>query len=287
MSASIHPSAVVETERVGEDCVVHEHASVSPGVTLEGGVEVGAGARLLGDVAIAAGGSIGPNAVLGRPEATGNGVLRIGRGVRIGSNASVSAGVAIGRGAVVEAGSAVETDVPAYAIVRGSPARIVGYVDSLPEPTEPELLDLDAVQEPTATSVPGVVLHPLTHARDLRGSLAAAEFRDLPFEPRRVFAVYDVPSESVRGAHAHRRCGQLLVCTSGEVNCIADDGTARQELRLSSPRVALHIPPLVWSMQYRYTRDACLVVLAELPYDPDDYVRDYEEFLELVGVPAP
>lgn len=287
MSASIHPSAVVETEQVAQDCVVHEHASVSPGVTLEAGVEVGAGARVLGDVAIGAGGSIGPNAVLGRLDATGNGAVRVGRGVRVGSNATVSAGIAIGRGAVVEAGSAVETDVPAYAIVRGSPARIVGYVDSIPEPTEPELVDLDAVQEPTATNVPGVFLHPLTHARDLRGSLAAAEFEELPFVPRRVFAVYDVPSESVRGAHAHRRCGQLLVCTSGEVNCIADDGTVRQEFRLSSPRVGLHIPPLVWSMQYRYTRDACLMVLAELPYDPDDYVRDYEDFLKLVGAPTP
>ena len=274
---------IVEGAAIGDNCTVHDHAFVDAGVMLDPDVSVGAGARLLGSVRLGRGVIVGPNTVLGRSDAVSDEGIVVGREARIGANVTVLPGFTIGRGAVVEAGSVVHGDVPAHAIVSGSPARIVGYVDTLPELTEPEVLDLSAIEKPTAAGVPGVVLHPLTSARDLRGSLAAVEFADLPFSPRRVFAVYGVPSESVRGAHAHRTCGQLLVCMSGEVSCIADDGTARQEFRLTSPKVGLHIPPMIWSMQYRYTRDAVLVVFAELPYDPDDYIRDYEEFLELVA----
>jgi len=301
MTAFTHATALVETETVGagsrvlafariaagaaigDNCTVHDHAFLDVGVTLDPDVSVGAGARLLGSVRLGRGVTVGPNAVLGRSDAVPDEGIVVGREAKIGANVTVLPGFTIGRGAVVEAGSVVHGDVPAHAIVSGNPARIVGYVDALPELTEPEVLDLSAIEKPTAAGVPGVVLHPLTSARDLRGSLAAVEFADLPFPPRRVFAVYGVPNESVRGAHAHRTCGQLLVCMSGEVNCIADDGVARQEFRLTSPKVGLHIPPMIWSMQCRYTRDAVLVVLAELPYDPDDYIRDYEEFLELVA----
>lgn len=283
MSTWIHPTAVVETDDLGAGCRVEEYATVGLGVTLSGDVTVGAGARLLGTLRVDRSATIGPNAVVGEPDAPSLDGVAVGREATIGANATVRAGVAIGRGAVVEPGAVVESDVPAHAVVRGSPARIVGYVDTMPEPTEPEVLDAAALAGPTATGIPGVVLHPLTHARDLRGSLAAVEFTDLPFVPQRVFAVYDVPSESVRGAHAHRSCGQLLVCVSGEVSCVADDGTSRQAFRLKSPEIGLYIPPLVWSMQYRYSRDAVLVVFAELPYDADDYVRGYEEFLELVA----
>ena len=283
MSTSIHPTAVVETRALGAGCTVQEHASIGAEVTLDTDVSVGSGARLLGAVAVGPGATIGPNAVVGRLDGMRDGAIVIGRDVHIGANATVLAGVGVGRGAVVEPGSVVDGDVPAYAVVRGSPARIVGYVDTPPQTTEAEMVDPFAVQVPTATGVRGVVLHPLARATDLRGSLAALEFGDLPFMPQRVFAVYGVPNESVRGAHAHRACGQLLVCMSGEVSSVADDGSSRQEFRLSSPEIGLFIPPMIWSMQYRYTRDAVLAVLAELPYDPDDYIRDYEEFLELVA----
>lgn len=277
----IHPTAIVETQDVAPGCVVQEYASLGGGVSLREEVRVGAGARLLGVVRVERAVSIGPNAVLGDgASAIG---ISVGRDARIDANAIVLPGVTIGRGAVVEAGSVVDADVPAHAIVRGSPARIVGYVDTLPEPTEPEVLDPADVDTATTTGVSGVVLYPVTTARDLRGSLAAIELADLPFVPRRIFSVYGVPNESVRGAHAHRTCAQLLFCMAGEVSCVADDGTNRQEFRLSGPEAGLYLPPMVWGMQYRYTSDAVLVVMAEFPYDPDDYIRDYEEFLELVA----
>jgi len=278
----IHPTAIVDTKQLAPGCVVEEFASLGGEVALGEDVRVGAGARVLGLVRVDRAATIGPNAVLGRAGDSHVGIS-VGREVRIDANAIVLPGVTIGRGAVVEAGSVVDADVPAHAVVRGSPARIIGYVDTLPEPTEPDVLDPSDVDTATTTGVPGVVLYPVTTARDLRGSLAAIEFGDLPFVPRRIFTVYGVPNESVRGAHAHRMCAQLLFCMSGEVSCIADDGTNRQEFRLSGPEAGLYLPPMVWGMQYRYTSDAVLVVMAEHPYDPDDYVRDYEEFLKLVA----
>jgi serine acetyltransferase/dTDP-4-dehydrorhamnose 3,5-epimerase-like enzyme len=283
VTSSIHPTAIVDTDALGEGCTVLEYASLGAEVSLEPGVSVGSGARLLGAVNVGEDATIGPNAVLGPFDGDVEGAIALGRGVQIGANATVRPGVAIGRGAVVEAGSVVDVDVPAYAVVRGSPAHIVGYVDSLPEVSAPDVVDPSEPMAEAEIRVPGVTLQRATTARDLRGSLAALELSELPFLPQRVFAVYGVPSESVRGAHAHRTCGQVLFCMAGEVRCVADDGSNRQEFRLAGPEVGIYIPPMVWSMQYRYTGNAVLVVLAQLPYDPDDYIRDYEEFLTLVG----
>jgi dTDP-4-dehydrorhamnose 3,5-epimerase-like enzyme len=62
------------------------------------------------------------------------------------------------------------------------------------------------------------------------------------------------------------------------VNCVVDDGSERAEYCLDSPEKALHIPPMVWGTQYKYSRDAVLLVLASHPYDPDDYIRNYDDF---------
>jgi dTDP-4-dehydrorhamnose 3,5-epimerase-like enzyme len=137
-----------------------------------------------------------------------------------------------------------------------------------------------AIIRPTA--VPGVTLHVLTQARDGRGALAALELSDVPFEPRRIFTVYDVPSESTRGSHAHRKCHQFLVCLAGNLVCLVDDGRCQDEVRLDGPTHGIHIPPMIWGTQWRYTRDAVLLVLASHPYDAADYIRDHAEFLALV-----
>jgi serine acetyltransferase/dTDP-4-dehydrorhamnose 3,5-epimerase-like enzyme len=257
VAAVVHPTAVVESTALGAHCVVREHATVASGAALADDVEIGPGARVLDGVVVH-------------------------RGASVGANATIRSGVVVGRQAVVEAGAVVEGNVPAYAVVSGVPARIVGYADSLPSPAEPDIR-MDSIEGPMSTSVRGVVLQPLTTARDLRGRLAALEFAELPFVPQRVFTVYGVPDESVRGAHAHRACAQFLVCAAGTVSCVADDGRSRQGFHLSGPHIGLHLPAMTWGMQYRFTSDAVLVVLAELPYDPEDYIRDYEEFLELVA----
>ena len=124
----------------------------------------------------------------------------------------------------------------------------------------------------------------LDRFEDLRGQLAVAELgRTLPFSPRRIFFVYGVPTREVRGEHAHLQLQQFLVCVQGECSVVLDDGENREELRLDNPRRGLYIPPLIWGTQYKFSKDAVLVVLASAEYAPADYVRDYEEFLRLAG----
>ena len=106
--------------------------------------------------------------------------------------------------------------------------------------------------------------------------------RHLPFTPQRFFAIYDVPSKEVRGEHAHRGLHQFLVCLKGTCSIVVDDGSRRDEVVLDSPAIGLHIPPLVWGIQYQYSDDALLLVLASGVYQADDYIRDYDEFLAYV-----
>jgi UDP-2-acetamido-3-amino-2,3-dideoxy-glucuronate N-acetyltransferase len=268
---------------IGRNCVLHDHAVLIGDVVLEDDVDVQAGARLLGPVRLEQGVSVGAGAVISAEVPTdgeGTSEVVVRRFARIGANVTVLPGVVVGRRAVVEAGAAVRQSVPANAIVSGNPATIVSYVDSGHEAAAARVAAPPSrAGGITEMRVRGVTLHALTNARDLRGSLMAAEFTGLPFAPRRLFTVYDVPSESVRGAHAHRECAQFIVCLAGEVSCLVDDGSAREEIHLENPDVGLHIPPMIWGTQWRYTRDAVLLVLASHPYDAADYIRDYEEFL--------
>jgi acetyltransferase-like isoleucine patch superfamily enzyme len=273
---------------VGRNCVLHDHAVLIGAVTLEDDVAVHTGAQLLGRIRVEQGVTVGAGAVVGGESRSGedhdqqSNEIVVHRFASIGPNVTVSPGVAIGRRAVVQPGSVVTQNVPANAVVSGNPATIVAYVDSGHEAAAQEVLLPSSVATAvvTETRVRGVTIHRLAYASDLRGSLTATEFSSLPFAPRRLFTVYDVPSESVRGSHAHRTCAQFLVCTLGAVSCLVDDGSAREEIRLASPDVGLHIPPMIWGTQWKYTRDAVLLVLASHPYDAADYVRDYEEFLE-------
>ena len=119
---------------------------------------------------------------------------------------------------------------------------------------------------------------------DIRGSLTVGEFeRSVPFQARRYFMVFDVPSVETRGEHAHHTCHQFLVCVRGQLSVVADDGTNREEFVLDRPDLGLHLPPRVWGIQYKYSADAVLLVFASHYYDADDYIRDYDQFLGLVG----
>jgi dTDP-4-dehydrorhamnose 3,5-epimerase-like enzyme len=118
----------------------------------------------------------------------------------------------------------------------------------------------------------------------MRGSLSFAEIgRHLPFLPKRYFVVFNVASRDVRGEHAHKTLHQFLVCVAGSCRVMVDNGRRREEYVLDSPGTAVHIPPMVWGVQYKYSADAVLLVLASDVYDPDDYIRDYDEFIAMVG----
>jgi hypothetical protein len=251
-------------------------------VTIKCGVQLWDGVRLADDV------FVGPNVTFTNdpfprsrayPETFPQTV--IGPGASLGANATILPGVSIGRRAMVGAGAVVTKDVPPNAIVVGNPARIVGYVDARRDAPEAEVVPAGALP---VSQVPGVDVLRLTRADDLRGSLVAANFDgELPFVPRRFFTVFGVPSTDVRGAHAHRACHQLLVCVQGSVNAVVDDGTERQEFVLDRPDVGLHMAPMIWGTQYRYSADAVLLVLASHAYDAEDYIRDHDTFLAEVA----
>ncbi|MCX7521040.1 FdtA/QdtA family cupin domain-containing protein [Microbacterium sp. STN6] len=124
----------------------------------------------------------------------------------------------------------------------------------------------------------------LAEILDAKGALIVAELgAALPFAAARMFVIRDVPEGEPRGIHAHRVCEQFLVCVRGSVKAMIDDGNRRTVVALDRPSLGLYMPALTWGTQYDYSEDAVLVVLASHPYDPKDYVHEYEEFLGLVG----
>ena len=302
-----HPRALVESPHVGARTRIWAFAHVLPGavigadcnlcdhvfiendvqigdrVTIKSGVQVWDGITLEDDV------FVGPNATFTNdrfprsrrwPESFARTVVR--EGATIGANATLLPGLTIGKRAMVGAGAVVTRDVPADAIVIGNPAFIHGYVARLGDDVASGQAPLPPSRAPIA--VRGVTIHELTVVSDLRGSLAVSEIaQDLPFQPKRFFTVFDVPSREVRGAHAHRRLHQFLVCLKGECSLVLDDGVRRQELLLDSPRFGVHLEPMVWGVQYKFSSDAILAVLASEPYDSSEYVRDYDEFLGLLA----
>jgi len=281
---------IMEGARVGTECSIWSHVLIESGVEIGDRVTVKSGVQIWEGMRIGNGVTIGPNATfcsvtshgdLGpRRKATGT---TIEDGASVGANATVLAGVTIGKNAIVEAGAVVTIDVPANAIVAENPARIRGYADKARCIT-PQALDEDRFapgEDKLECSVRGVALYRLTVVSDLRGSLCAGEFPEqIPFQPRRFFAICDVPDLNVRGEHAHKRCHQFLIALRGSCSLVVDDGMRREEFELSGPEVGLYMPPMIWGVQYKHTEDAVLLVLASDAYDPEDYIRDYEEFLE-------
>jgi dTDP-4-dehydrorhamnose 3,5-epimerase-like enzyme len=234
---------------------------------------------------------IGPNATFSN-EAPSGGVdkrdahafTRIGQGATIGANATVLAGLTIGQYAVIRPGAVVTHIVPAYAIISGNPSQIVGYVGT--SRREPEKLFSSTQDEtPIKLRVKGAGLVHFAKVVDMRGMTTFAEFdKHLPFVATRFFVVRDVPSREVRGEHAHKTLHEFLVCLKGSFAVMLDDGFVRDEVAMDSPTLGLHVPPQVWRVVYKFSPDAVMLSLCSHVYDPDDYIRDYSEFLAFVGV---
>jgi UDP-2-acetamido-3-amino-2,3-dideoxy-glucuronate N-acetyltransferase len=116
-----------------------------------------------------------------------------------------------------------------------------------------------------------------------RGKLAIGELgAGLPFRAERFFIGYDIPRKEIRGAHAHRKLEQLLVCVCGAVTVTTFNGKRSRTFLLERPTIGLYIPPMVWAEQH-FSPAARLLVLASQPYDEADYIRDGEEFRRLVA----
>lgn len=285
---------VLPNARIGADCNICDHVFiendvvVGDRVTIKCGVQLWDGLRVEDDV------FIGPNATFTNDRFPRSKIYPekfaatyIERGASIGANATILPGLRIGRNAMIGAGAVLTRSVPPFAIVVGNPARIVGYVDERAEAHNSAPSPLSDKPAVTNTEVKGVTLHRLKQVADLRGSLSVGEFgRDIPFAVKRYFLVYDVPSAETRGEHAHRACHQFLMCVHGHCAVVADDGMRRQEFLLDEPYLGIHLPPLTWGTQYKYSQDAVLLVFASEHYDAADYIRDYDQFTQLIAASA-
>jgi dTDP-4-dehydrorhamnose 3,5-epimerase-like enzyme len=244
-------------------------------IRIDAGAFVAPGARL------GTGVRVGPNAVVLAPDGDDETPTIVEHDAVIGANATILPGITVGFEAQVRPGSVVARSVPPRAIAEGNPALIVGYMDA-DRPRQAGAPDVTGAPGTQRTRVRGVSLLPLRSATDMRGALAVAETdQEISFEPRRWFLVYGVPSAETRGQHAHRRCHQLLIAASGSVRVVADDGYEREEFILDRPNLGLYLPAMTWGIQYGYTPQSVLLVVASEPYDPSDYIRDYAEFIGL------
>jgi UDP-2-acetamido-3-amino-2,3-dideoxy-glucuronate N-acetyltransferase len=279
-----HPTADVQSNEIGEGTRIWQFVVVLPGakighdvnicshcfiendvivgnrVTIKSGVQLWDGIRVGDDV------FIGPNVTFTNDKFPRSKIYpekfletHIENGASIGAGAVILPGVRIGTGAMIGAGAVVTKSVPPYTTVTGSPAKI------------------------TCTTKEKVGLHRFKIFKDDRGDLSVGEFaKEIPFTPKRYFLVFNVQTEKNRGEHAHHRCHQFLICVKGHVTVLTDDGQNRSKVLLDSPDKGLYLPPLTWGVQSEFSSDAVLLVFASDYYDPQDYIRNYDEFTHIV-----
>ena len=119
---------------------------------------------------------------------------------------------------------------------------------------------------------------------DPRGNLTVAEaFTNVPFDIRRAYWVYDVPGGESRGGHAHKRLRQLVIAMSGSFTVTLDNGHEQQKYLLNHPWEGLLIETETWRTLDDFSSGAVCLVLASEPFEEDDYIYDYDEFLNYIG----
>lgn len=116
---------------------------------------------------------------------------------------------------------------------------------------------------------------------DERGSLVSLEQnKNIPFDIKRVYYIFDTKEGVRRGFHAHKKLKQLAIVLKGSCRFILDDGNEKIEILLDNPSQGLYIESFIWREMYDFSEDCVLVVLADSEYDEKDYIRDYEKFIE-------
>jgi dTDP-4-dehydrorhamnose 3,5-epimerase-like enzyme len=113
---------------------------------------------------------------------------------------------------------------------------------------------------------------------DERGILAVIEKESIPFAIKRVYYLYDVPTESSRGGHAHKEQQSVIIALSGSFEVIVDDGITKKRIMLNKPNRGLYIPTHIWREIENFSSGAVCLVLASTSYNELEYIRDYNEF---------
>lgn len=115
---------------------------------------------------------------------------------------------------------------------------------------------------------------------DVRGNLAFIQNDVLPFEFKRIYYLFDVPSTAFRGGHSHINQHEILIALSGSFEVVLDDGLEKRTILLNKPNLGLPIGTGIWRELQNFSSGAVCLVIASDVFDESDYIRDYEVFLE-------
>lgn len=295
----VHPQGICETKEIGKNTKIWAFAHILPGavigkncnicdfvfiendvkigdnVTIKCGVQLWDGIRLEDNV------FIGPNVtftndIFPRSKQYPEKFLetRICPGASIGANATILPGITIGENAMVGAGSVVTKNVLPNTVVAGNPARVIRHHSS----SKSNSVNI------TKLEVGGCELWSLPSFSDNRGDLLVAEYKNLPFKPKRSFFICKTPGGAVRGEHAHKQCHQFIIALSGSVKITLDDGIKTQEILLNKASLGINIPPKIWATVADFKDNAVVGVFASHEYEESDYIRIYDEFKQYVGL---
>ena len=203
----------------------------------------------------------------------------------IESNCTIEDNVRIAKYSSIRKNSRVISSFPPYSILQGNPAILIGFNNKIHE----KKYDLKKIINQSSTSInecnyqklglKDSKIFVIENFLDSRGELSFGQYsKHIPFKPTRFFYIKEVPNNIMRGQHAHKVCQQFLIALNGSIDVFLDDGEDSILVNLNSSRLGLYIPKQIWGVQYSFTSDAILLVLASDNYDEFDYLNDYSEF---------
>lgn len=136
------------------------------------------------------------------------------------------------------------------------------------------------IKEMSQTTLSDIRWIEIPKIEDPRGNLAVIELETLPFAIARVYYLYDVPSSSVRGGHAHIDQQEFLIAVSGSFSVVLDDGSKKKTFVLNKPNKGLLIPTGIWRELEDFSSGAVCLVVSSGIFDESDYIRDYSSYLK-------
>lgn len=124
----------------------------------------------------------------------------------------------------------------------------------------------------------------LPQIADPRGNLTFIESnKHVPFDIKRVYYLYDVPGGETRGGHAHKNLQQFIVAMNGSFDVVLDDGKEKKRYHLNRAYYGLYLSSMIWRELDNFSSGSVCMVLASTLYDESDYIRDYNEFIQIVN----
>jgi len=262
---------------IGSDCNICDFVFIENKVSVGNQVTIKSGVQLWDGIVIEDKVFIGPNVTftndkyprsMSWPETYP--VTLVKTGASIGANATILPGITIGSYSMIGAGSVVTKDVPDYETVCGNPARIVSTKSKESPENNPQF------HENTIGKINLI--------RDSLGALQVLEFNEkIPFTPKRIFTLSEVPKGVTRGGHAHLNCEQFIFLQSGSVTLKIFNGSTWDNIFLHGLAMSFYVPKLNWLELSDFSTNAVVLVLASHHYEEADYIRSMDEFMAIKG----